>query len=238
MLTKAESTTTNSAIASPVEVSSPACHLASTPKLAQDSTASSMLRQRRRPPTMLLATDDYTTSLSKPARFKYPRVKISVKEPQQAPLKRKPSTSDDEEDDNVSDEMQKNRKPATDLDIQFQQMKLQNLTAEVRTAERRKTSALIGNKSSGQSLTQYCNFDEKKVVKVAPHIRRKDVICDTVDAWSGNRRTRPDSDLRPRYRPLIFGGTFPIDLPFDEQRQLQLQQPPKTFDIDRPTSLE
>lgn len=249
---------------STVEVSSPACHLINTPKFVCHESQS--LRQRRRLQKPPDNAQNFTPSIkdcasvirdpddkSPSSKFKYPRVNskypiippinsqiqsneptnsktITCASPRQqsamflkCPLNRQSFTE--------KEAPERNRK-TTDLDIQFQQMKLENLSTITEENPRKKF-----DNSGSQSLIQYCNFDEKKVVKVAPHIRRKDVICDTVDVWSRQ------SDTSLRYRPLIFGGTFPIDAPFttnaisESDKKLFSKQTPKTFIIDSPTSL-
>lgn len=135
----------------------------------------------------------------------------------------------------------------TDLDIQFSKLKLESLVAlrSATTAGNRKAS---DNVSSGEARTlkQYCNFEEKKVMRVAPHIRRKDVICDTVDAWShdGGGTGQNAAELS-RYKPLVFGGTYPIDVPlrFRNDDRISEDTPAKrnvslTYDIDVPTECE
>lgn len=249
-----------------IEVSSPACHLTNTPKYARNESPGQLLRHRRRPQKLLdndqsvIYSTDYCTSIvrevdSQPSsiKFKYPRVnttypqippinKIQPEDPLKKMTYPPPSLKspvflkcNSKKENLLEEEFKNNLKKPTDLDIQFQQMKYENLSTV--TEENLNKSI---DKGSSQSLAEYCNFDEKKVVKVAPHIRRKDVICDTVDVWS----RRSDSSLRPRYRPLIFGGTFPIDAPFDtdaiserDEKLLTRKKTPKTFDIDLPTSL-
>ena len=78
-------------------------------------------------------------------------------------------------------------------------------------------------------------------MRVAPHIRRKDVICDTVDAWSND--TGQNISESPKYKPLVFGGTYPIDLPLKDGNRLTGETLAKknvslTYDIDVPTNLE
>lgn len=98
------------------------------------------------------------------------------------------------------------------------------------------------------------NYERKKAPK-------NDIITNTVDAWAkknsavfANLKNSIFKNNKPTkeviYKPLIFGGTYPIDMPFQkvDKRQQHLQQipvkrepqkfrqygPPKTFDIDRP----
>lgn len=97
----------------------------------------------------------------------------------------------------------------TDLDIQFGKLRSDRLKPR-----QTKISGKSVSFDKSQSLTQYCNFDEKKIVKVAPHIRKKDVICDTVDVWSRIDRIEAALVRKKRFKPLIFGGTYPIDAPF------------------------
>lgn len=132
----------------------------------------------------------------------------------------------------------------TDLDIQFSEVNFESLS---------KFDSCLGNETStasenkNQTLKQYYNFEEKKVMRVAPHIRRKDVICDTVDAWSCSNSSQNSSELC-RYKPLVFGGTYPIDLPvrpvrsdlnLTELNDVPIEKSiPKTYDIDVPTDCE
>lgn len=118
--------------------------------------------------------------------------------------------------------------PTTDLDIQLRRLKFKSFSMSSSSSDSERRSSLTIDNNVGQSLTQYCNFDEKKIVKVAPHIRRKDVICDTVDAWSRG----PETDLS-RSKPLIFGGTYPIDFPLRTNHRGTIYTP-KTFQIDAP----
>ncbi|XP_076386638.1 uncharacterized protein LOC143264248 [Megachile rotundata] len=132
----------------------------------------------------------------------------------------------------------------TDLDIQFSKVKFDSLSKFSSNSE---SETLAVSKNETQTLTQYCNFEDKKVMRVAPHIRRKDVICDTVDAWSHSSSSKNTNELC-RYKPLIFGGTYPIDLPVSRSTaDLCLTEfedvptenfIPKTYDIDCPTNCE
>ncbi|KAJ8680007.1 hypothetical protein QAD02_015794 [Eretmocerus hayati] len=170
------------------EVSSPARHLTNT---IPDSPADSILRQRRRAPSSL-SDNEPPPLATKLHKQKYPKLNAFALKPPPVFLKCTPKSKSASEDF-IS--------KTTDLDIQFGKMRVVNESPHETSVEKEKVK--------GQTLTQYCNFDEKKVVKVAPHVRRKDVICDTVDAWS-----RQQSLSSPgKYRPLIFGGTFPIDAP-------------------------
>lgn len=122
----------------------------------------------------------------------------------------------------------------TDLDIQFSKLQLESLVTSDLSSEAKKN-----HDSRVQTLKQYCNFEEKKVMRVAPHIRRKDVICDTVDAWSYGQNISESS----RYKPLIFGGTYPIDLPLRNNNRLLGDTSAKknmslTYDIDIPTKCD
>lgn len=129
----------------------------------------------------------------------------------------------------------------TDLDIQFSKMKLESLLAADLSSDAKESHAF---NSEAQTLKQYCNFEEKKVMRVAPHIRRKDVICDTVDAWSYDSTGQNISESS-RYKPLVFGGTYPIDLPlrFRNNNRLTDDTSAKdntslTYDIDMPTKCD
>ncbi|XP_045460650.1 uncharacterized protein LOC123671045 [Harmonia axyridis] len=100
--------------------------------------------------------------------------------------------------------------------------------------------------------------------KMTKYRKKHDIIADTVDAWSKkngknvfanlkNSLFKSSSDKEIVYKPLIFGGTFPIDIPtkgvgktdkgsFDRNNNSPLSQSPKvreygpakTFDIDQP----
>lgn len=125
----------------------------------------------------------------------------------------------------------------TDLDIQFSKLQFESLVTSDLSSETEKN-----HNSRVQTLKQYCNFEEKKVMRVAPHIRRKDVICDTVDAWSYDS-TGQNISKSSRYKPLIFGGTYPIDLPLRNNNRLLEDTSAKenmslTYDIDLPTKCD
>lgn len=131
----------------------------------------------------------------------------------------------------------------TDLDIQFSKLKLESLLAPDLSSEAKESHVPFNNEA--QTLKQYCNFEEKKVMRVAPYIRRKDVICDTVDAWSYNDSTGQNITESSRYKPLVFGGTYPIDLPlrFRNNNRLTDDTSAKdntslTYDIDMPTKCD
>lgn len=161
-------------------------------------------------------------------------------------VKKKPvdqrETSADE-----SDESNEIESETTDLDIQFSKGNITEFLSKPDSLPENET--LPANEGNGQTLKQYCNFEEKKVMRVAPHIRRKDLICDTVDAWSsndGSSQRGPSCELS-RYKPLVFGGTYPIDLPVrpgNESNAEYLKNIAggkcisKTYDIDVPTSCE
>jgi hypothetical protein len=100
-------------------------------------------------------------------------------------------------------------------------------------------------------------FDRKKHHK-------HDIITDTVDAWAKKGSSNVFSNIKNSifktnkpakeviYKPLVFGGTYPIDVPFQKvekpndankikqiksggaQTKFREYGPPKTFDIDRP----
>lgn len=130
----------------------------------------------------------------------------------------------------------------TDLDIQFSKLKLESLLVPDLSSEVKESHVTFN--SGAQTLKQYCNFEEKKVMRVAPHIRRKDVICDTVDAWSYD--STGQNITESRYKPLVFGGTYPIDLPLrfrNNNHNLTDDTSVKndtslTYDIDMPTKCD
>ncbi|XP_076654050.1 endoplasmic reticulum export factor secretory 16 isoform X2 [Halictus rubicundus] len=134
----------------------------------------------------------------------------------------------------------------TDLDVQFTEVSLETIS-KLDSRLGRGTPAGPSPDTDSQTLKQYCNFEDKKVMRVAPHIRRKDVICDTVDAWSYANSSQNSSEFS-RYKPLVFGGTYPIDLPIRPVRSdlnlAKLADLPvgklimKTYDIDVPTNCE
>lgn len=129
----------------------------------------------------------------------------------------------------------------TDLDIQFSKLKLESFLVPDLSSETKESHVTFSNEA--QTLKQYCNFEEKKVMRVAPHIRRKDVICDTVDAWSYDN-TEQNITESSRYKPLVFGGTYPIDLPLRfRNNHLTDDTSVKantslTYDIDMPTKCD
>lgn len=171
-----------------------------------------------------------------------------VKPPSSQPpvfLKCKVKKKPEDDANTIPNEIEENNRISprtTDLDIQFSEMNLETFT-ELDSRFRNEVSAVSENTSP--TLKQYCNFEEKKVMRVAPHIRRKDVICDTVDAWCySNSSQNPKSC---RYKPLVFGGTYPIDLPLRFRNDPQLTEFEnasneksilKTYDIDVPTNCE
>lgn len=151
---------------------------------------------------------------------------------------------DDQPDDRISSQ-------TTDLDIQFSKLKLESLVMLDSSAAKVAKKVRDATSANAQTLKQYCNFEEKKVMRVAPHIRRKDVICDTVDAWSCDNAMSNTCESS-RYKPLVFGGTYPIDSPlrfrnnqtaeagraegrsvFSAKKNISL-----TYDIDVPTKCE
>lgn len=132
----------------------------------------------------------------------------------------------------------------TDLDIQFSRVNFESLTTFDSSSE---NSTTVASENRNQTLKQYCNFEDKKVMRIAPHIRRKDVICDTVDAWSYSNSSQNPSTELCQYKPLIFGGTYPIDLPIKSISDLCITKfedvpikkfIPKTYYIDVPTNCE
>ena len=84
--------------------------------------------------------------------------------------------------------------------------------------------------------------------------RKKDIICDTVDAWSNSRSGKLFLNLKQSLfghtnrtqrmmlirgsKPLVFGGTYPIDVPMEGSAEELIRRVeevmPKTFDIDAP----
>lgn len=166
-------------------------------------------------------------------------------------IKRKSSSEDTEEeaaaDKRSEDEKNSSASRTTDLDIQFSKLKLESLVASDFPSKLKggKNAFASSSCNDAQTLKQYCNFEEKKVMRVAPHIRRKDVICDTVDAWSYDSAGQSISESS-RYKPLVFGGTYPIDLPLrfrnnNDNHQTESTSDKKTvsftYDIDIPTKM-
>ncbi|XP_043669308.1 uncharacterized protein LOC122629675 isoform X1 [Vespula pensylvanica] len=131
----------------------------------------------------------------------------------------------------------------TDLDIQFDMAQFHpfNDPSDSLSESKNINNNNNNNNNNGQTLKQYCTFEEKKVVRVAPHIRRKDVICDTVDAWSYS-----DSKDLSLYKPLIFRGTYPIDVPISSENKYYSltdtnfvrEHISTNYDIDVPTYCE
>lgn len=129
----------------------------------------------------------------------------------------------------------------TDLDIQFSKLKFESLIPSDLPSKAKERKNVVSSCNDAQTLKQYCNFEEKKVMRVAPHIRRKDVICDTVDAWSNDNAGQNISESF-RYKPLVFGGTYPIDLPLRFRNNNQTESTSDknvslTYDIDIPTKM-
>jgi len=156
--------------------------------------------------------------------------------------KKNPSEDKEETAPDRSDKRNLSVSQTTDLDIQFSKLKLESLLAPDLSFETKESHVTFSNEA--QTLKQYCNFEEKKVMRVAPHIRRKDVICDTVDAWSYDSIGQNISESS-RYKPLVFGGTYPIDLPlrFRNNNRLVDDTSAKnntslTYDIDMPTKCD
>ncbi|KAG5306835.1 SC16A protein, partial [Acromyrmex insinuator] len=156
--------------------------------------------------------------------------------------KKNPSEDKEETAPDRSDKGNLSVSQTTDLDIQFSKLKLESLLAPDLSFGTKESHVTFSNEA--QTLKQYCNFEEKKVMRVAPHIRRKDVICDTVDAWSYDSTGQNISESS-RYKPLVFGGTYPIDLPlrFRNNNHLVDDTSAKnstslTYDIDMPTKCD
>ncbi|CAL1681823.1 unnamed protein product [Lasius platythorax] len=157
---------------------------------------------------------------------------------------KKSSPSEDREEIVPDESNEKNLSApsqTTDLDIQFSKLQLESLVTSDLSSEAKKSRVF---NSGAQTLKQYCNFEEKKVMRVAPHIRRKDVICDTVDAWSYDSTGQNISESS-RYKPLVFGGTYPIDLPLRFRNNNRLAEDTSvkkkmslTYDIDIPTKCD
>lgn len=157
--------------------------------------------------------------------------------------KSKENNSSEDREETVSDEKNLSASSqTTDLDIQFSKLQLESLVTSASSSEAKKTRAF--DRCKVQTLKQYCNFEEKKVMRVAPHIRRKDVICDTVDAWSYDSTGQNISESS-RYKPLVFGGTYPIDLPLrfrnnnhSAEDMSVKKDTSSTYDIDIPTKCD
>lgn len=180
-----------------------------------------------------------SSKLSKPPSSKPPvflkcKVKVSVEK----------NSDNESEDESKSKSMEyPEAAPLSDLDVQMNDCNFE-MTRQYPSSIKNKC-LMTGPVQPGQSLNQYCNFEEKRIVRVAPHIRRKDIICDTVDAWSADNDAQIDQD-RSNYKPLIFGGTYPIDMPLHRNpvaRAIQIRKyidagktMSKTFDIDAPTN--
>lgn len=93
------------------------------------------------------------------------------------------------------------------------------------------------------------NITLDKLIK-RPLIRKHDIINDTVDVWAEKSICSYDdvnivSKQNVSYKPLIFGGTYPIDEPTGVQIRrpnktsaIQSEIKKKTFNIDRPISLD
>ncbi|XP_043500404.1 uncharacterized protein LOC122522990 isoform X1 [Polistes fuscatus] len=160
----------------------------------------------------------------------------------------KKKTTDDTTEE-ASNQNMKINSQKTDLDIQFDIAQFNSFDDSLDTLSESinlnnnntNNNTSNNNNNNGQTLEQYCTFEERKVVRVAPHIKRKDVICDTVDAWSYSN----SKDLS-QYKPLIFRGTYPIDVPISsENNHYSLTNTDsvqghisKNYDIDVPTYCE
>lgn len=123
--------------------------------------------------------------------------------------------------------------PTTDLELHYR-VKQEQEDAMMRDPDRAESldKQYESHASKEQSLREFCNFEEKKVVRVAPHIRRKDVICDTVDAWSSQGSNQ--SPEMTRYKQLIFNGTYPIDFPLSNRYTHGRRPTNVPFNIDDP----
>lgn len=196
-------------------------------------------------PKILSNSTIYLKDINKKKKLDYRYVKPPSSQPPiflKCKVKKKMKNNENKNSDNV-DENSLTLSATTDLDIQFSKVNFESFSRfDLNLGS--KTSIVSENMS--QSLTQYCNFEDKKVMRIAPHIRRKDVICDTVDAWSYSNFSQNSTELY-RYKPLIFGGTYPIDLPVKLTNDLclmELKNVPmeksitKTYDIDVPTNCE
>lgn len=85
--------------------------------------------------------------------------------------------------------------------------------------------------------------------------KKSDVICDTVDAWSNSRSGKLLLNLKQSLfghmnrtermlliggsKPIVFGGTYPIDMPLERNVEETVNKcdkhvSPQTFDIDAP----
>lgn len=135
--------------------------------------------------------------------------------------------------------LDKNINNPSDLDIQFSQLSIDYFKNSASRLSDTIDSIPEKLNNSSKTFQEYCNFEEKKFVRVAPHIRRKDVICDTVDAWAADDQ----QDIKVgahRYKPIIFDGTFNIDAPMkntdknSSHNKYTVKHISKTFDIDAP----
>lgn len=93
------------------------------------------------------------------------------------------------------------------------------------------------------------NLTLDKLIK-SPLMRKHDIINDTVDVWAEKSIcSYDDVNIIRRhnvsYKPLIFGGTYPIDEPTglqirksDKSLHTENINENKTFNIDRPLSLD
>lgn len=90
------------------------------------------------------------------------------------------------------------------------------------------------------------NITIDKLIK-SPLIRKHDIINDTVDVWAEKsifsfNNTDVHAIQNVKYKPLIFGGTYPIDVPIGLPPKIANnsfhKEYNKTFDIDRPLCLE
>lgn len=156
------------------------------------------------------------------------------------------AAADDQSDDQIPAVSQ-----TTDLDIQFSKLEFESFIVSDSPAKNVRDDT-SDDGTNAQTLKQYCDFEEKKLIRVAPHIHRKDVICDTVDAWSYDNAMSNNTFESFKRKPLVFGGTYPIDVPLrfrnDHCRQtagerggatsFAKKNVSLTYDIDVPTECE
>ncbi|XP_015591007.1 uncharacterized protein LOC107265717 isoform X7 [Cephus cinctus] len=146
-----------------------------------------------------------------------------------------------DEDSEHETENESISKGPTDLDIQFGSFRMESLNMSCLPSDNQDNSSLSTTNNRCKTLKEYCNFDENNALRIAPHIHRRDIICDTVDAWCDVNDGHTMGRLN---KPLIFGGTFPIDIPLisgsiknsptSKGNALAGKNISKTFDIDAP----
>lgn len=108
-------------------------------------------------------------------------------------------------------------------------------------------------------IAKYDTFETSRPSRPVLGRKRRDIICDTVDSWARKNSSTKNvlsslkhsffskSEPAVVYKPLVFGGTYPIDSPTPLPRRREVAEiksydrpkvrqygPAKSFDIDIP----